>query len=107
MDDNKMFAKPMYKCAVCDTVHDNILDRATCEMNCIKKLEEEAKKMAEEKKKAEQLIRKAEVDEAFDFATYLKDEYIKDYGSYIYSSCCDCDCEDKLDLFDLIHWFTM
>ena len=83
--ENKMFAKPMYKCAICDKIFEDVVSRATCELECAKRVEEEAKKAANEKKKAEQMARLAEIDEAYAKADELMEKYIEDYsvGEYI------------------------
>ena len=52
--ENNMFIKPIYKCGVCGKEHENIVARATCELECTKRIEEETKKAAEAKKKEEQ-----------------------------------------------------
>ena len=54
--ENQMFAKPMYKCAICDKVYDNVADRAACETKCVKRVEEETKKTAEAKRTEEKKI---------------------------------------------------
>ena len=78
--ENKIYANPKYKCAICGNVHDKVEDRMQCEMTCLRKQAEEAKRVAEEKKKAEHDARKAELDMAIEKAIKLKDAYIKDYG---------------------------
>lgn len=82
--ENKTYAKPMYKCALCDTVYESVAERAKCEMSCIAKKEEEDKKAAAEKKLAEKKMRKEAVDEAMSNAFRLAKEYMYDYGSYDY-----------------------
>lgn len=82
--ENKIYANPKYKCAICGEIYDEIKDRMKCESACLKKQADEAKKAAEEKRKAEQAARKAEVDAAMDKAIALERAYVKDYGSYIY-----------------------
>ena len=77
--ENKMFAKPMYKCAICDKIFEDVVSRATCELECAKRVEEEAKKVEAEKKKAEQKRRMEEVDSAYEAYEKLATEYIKDY----------------------------
>lgn len=96
---NKWCARLAYKCAICDKEYDNVKDRVECELACLKKQEEEKRLAAEKKKKEEKIARKKEVDEALAYAYKLKDEYIKDYGSYVYT--CDVDDLDFTDLFDL------
>lgn len=82
--ENKMYCKPIYKCGICGKEHDDILDRAKCEMQCVKKQEEEAKKAAEAKKKEEYEARQKEVTEAIDHTVELFNEFIKDYRTYHY-----------------------
>lgn len=82
--DNKTYAKPAYKCAVCGEIHETIYKRMNCEQTCLKKKEEEERKAAERKKAAEYEARKKEVDAAFDHAYELRDKFLKDYNSYEY-----------------------
>ena len=77
--ENKMFAKPMYKCAICDKVFEDVVSRATYELECAKRVEEEAKKAAEAKKREEKKIRLAEIDAAYAAADKLMEMYIKDF----------------------------
>ena len=83
---HKMHARLAYKCGICDTEHDSIAERAACEMACLKKKEEEAKKAAEAKKQAEKKVREAEVTHAIDVAYDLMDKFIADYGTYTYKN---------------------
>lgn len=89
--ENKIYANPKYKCAICGSIFDEISDRVKCETACLKKQAEEAKRAEEEKKKLEQKARKAEVDAAIKKAIELENAYIKDYGSYV---CGDYKLED-------------
>lgn len=82
----KMYARRAFKCSICDKEYENAMDRARCELACGKKQKEEAKKAEEAKKQAEQATRKNKIDEAYDFADKLRDEYVKDYGSYTRTS---------------------
>ena len=82
--ENKIYANPKYKCAICGSIFDEIPERVKCESACLKKQAEEAKRAEEEKKKLEKAVRKAEVDAAIKKALELENAYIKDYGSYIY-----------------------
>lgn len=75
----------VYMCAICGKSYDSIAQRINCEQTCLKKQEEEKKKAAEAKKAAEYADRKAEVDAAFDHAYKLRNQLIKDYGSYTYN----------------------
>lgn len=83
--DNNIYCKRAYKCAICESEYDNVTDRAKCEMACIEKAEQEARRIAEEKKKEDRAMRKAEIDEVFDKLMKLIDEYTKDYGRYEYN----------------------
>ena len=83
--ENKVCARPMYKCAVCGEVYESIAQRMNCEQACLKRQEEEAKKIAEAKKAAEYEARLAEVDAAFDKAYKLRDKLVEDYGEYHYN----------------------
>ena len=83
-NNNKMYCKPTYQCGVCGAKYGTIAERAACEQACIKKQEEDAKRLAEEKKKAEQDTRRAEVTQAIDNACNLLNKYMTDYGIYNY-----------------------
>ena len=74
----------MYKCAICETLHEDVISRAKCEISCIEKKAEEERKAAEAKKAAEQKLRKEAVDEAIKRAAKLQRDYINDYGYYEY-----------------------
>ena len=93
---NKAAFKPMYKCGVCDSIYDSIIERAQCEIECTKKAENAARKAAEEKKKLERTTRKKEVDLAIENAQKLMDRYVKDYGNYSYKA------EESITLDDLL-----
>lgn len=84
-NNNKMYCKPAYRCGICGAEYDTVAERMKCEQACIKKQEENAKRLAEEKKKAEQKTRHAEVTKAIDDACNLLDKYMKDYGTYNYN----------------------
>ena len=90
--ENKAYARPMYKCAVCGEVYSSIAQRMNCEQACLKNQEEEERKAAEAKKKEEQEARKAEVDMAIEYAEKLLNAYIDDYGTYH-------KCDDLDDVF--------
>ena len=85
MEDNKIYGKLIYKCGVCGKEHENVLDRAQCEITCTEKKAEEEKLAALRKKEAEYSKRKEEVDNAFNVAYELRSKFIADYGSYKYS----------------------
>ena len=71
--ENKVCAKPMYKCAVCGEVYDSIAQRMNCEQACLKRQE------------AEYNARIEEVNAAFEKAYKLRDKLVADYGEYYYS----------------------
>jgi hypothetical protein len=85
MEDQNNMCHKIYACGICDKEYATIAERSQCECNCIKRVEEEAKKAAEVKKKEEQQLRKAAVDEAFENLHRLITAYVKDYGHYEYS----------------------
>ena len=82
--ENKTYAKPMFKCALCDSVYESVAERMKCEQACLNKKEEEEKRIAAEKKAAEKKMRKEAVDEAMANAFRLTKAYIHDYGFYDY-----------------------
>ena len=90
--ENKMYAKPQYKCAICGTIYDDLKERVNCETACLKRQAEEEKKAAEAKKKEEQASRKAEVDELVKKTVEAIKKYSEDYGCY------DLEIEEDLDL---------
>lgn len=83
--ENKMYAKQAFKCSVCGKEYEQAMDRARCEIACLRRKEEEDRKAAELRKKEEKAARKAEVDAAFDKAMQLREAYLKDYDTYIYT----------------------
>lgn len=84
--ENKTYAKPMYKCALCDSAYESVAERVRCEQNCLKKKEENEKRAAEEKKMAERKLRKEAVDESVANALRLINSYINDFGPYEYDN---------------------
>ena len=92
---NNIYAKPAYKCALCEEVYDSVQARTNCEMACLKKQQEEERKAAEAKKRAEKDARHAEVFEALKTASDLLSAYTEDYGPYEYEGS-DCIWPSKL-----------
>ena len=45
MENNKAHCKSAYSCGICGKEYEKIADRMRCEMNCVKKMEEEEKKV--------------------------------------------------------------
>ena len=84
MEENKIYNKPMYKCAICDSVYEYVQDRTNCEMACVKKQQEEEKKAAAAKLKAEKDERFAETSAALDNALALVNKCVEDYGTFEY-----------------------
>lgn len=74
-----------YYCGICNKCYTDVKSRNDCETRCVKKQVEEEKAAAEAKKKAEQEVRKAEVDAAFEYLHRVMTAYVKDYGHYEYS----------------------
>lgn len=81
---NKICDKVQYACGICGNIYDSIQERASCEMDCVKKIQEEEKKAAEAKKKEEQKRRYSEVNAALDNVYALVNKYVEDYGSFKY-----------------------
>lgn len=84
MENNTFYCRPAYKCGICGAEYPTVAERMKCEQACIKKQEEDTKRLAEEKKKAEQKTRHAEVTKAIENTYDLLDRYMKDYGRYNY-----------------------
>lgn len=85
MEEKNVYCKFTYKCGICGKEYNNVLDRAKCEIACVEKAEEEARKAAEAEKKEAQKVRKAEVDAVFEHLHELITAYVEDYGHYEYS----------------------
>lgn len=85
MEDNKMYAKPQYKCAICGKIYDDVQDRINCEMACLKRQKEEEKKAAEAKKNAEKDADFTEASSAIDNAYALINKCIEKYGTFKYN----------------------
>lgn len=85
MEENKIYNKPMYKCAICGEIYNSVQERMNCEMTCWKKQEEEAKKAAEAKKNAEKDARFEEASKALDNAFALVNKCVEDYGTFKYN----------------------
>lgn len=101
----QMNNKP-WKCGICGFAFKTIKERANCELICARKMEEEAKRAAEAKKKEEQAARKAEVDKAFDVAIQLRDAYLKDYDTYVYTTNTfngNTDWKNPKSIFDFLY----
>lgn len=94
---NNMYAQPKFKCGICGKIYDDIKSRSTCEAACLKKQEEEAKKVAEAKKKAERADRHAKVTSLIDTAYAALKDYEKDYGPFSYTG-------ERHDVINFIKW---
>ena len=73
-----------FTCSICGNTYDDVVKRAHCELSCARRKEIEAQQAEKLKKQTEQNNRKVAVDEAFEKAYELRDEYVKDYGSQSY-----------------------
>ena len=80
--------KPTYSCAICGKTFDSILERTSCEMNCLKQQEEEEKRAVEVKYREERSTRHNEVTAAIKNAAELLEKYLEDYGEYEYDGSC-------------------
>ena len=85
MEDNKIYSKPKYKCAICGETYDSVQGRMWCETACVKKQQEEEKKAAKAKLQAEKENRFAEASSALDNALALVNKCVEDYGSFQYA----------------------
>ena len=103
-EENKMYPKPQYKCAICGEIYDDVQNRMNCEMKCLKKQQEEEKKAAEDKKRAEKDIRQKEVTVALDNAFTLVNKFIEDYGSYKYDGKLNALEARNMDFFPSKLW---
>lgn len=83
--EDKIYTKPQYKCAICGKIYDNVQERMNCEMACLKKQQEEAKKAAEAKKNAERDTDFTEASNAIDNAYTLVNKCIEKHGSFRYN----------------------
>lgn len=97
-NENKMYAQPMYKCAICGTVHESIPARIQCETKCYQKQELEAKKAAEAKKKEEQKSYHDKVDQLVEDAVTAIMDYTDKYGHYEYNG----KLADEMELPELL-----
>ena len=64
-DENKIYTKPQYKCAICGKIYDDVQSRMNCEMSCIKRQKEEEERLKREeeerkRKEEEERLRKEE-----------------------------------------------
>ena len=84
-----MEKKKMYTCAICNTGHESVAERAKCENACLAKLDMAVKKAEKEQKKKEQEARRQKVVAAIRNASDELKAYIDDYGSFSYSSVDD------------------
>ena len=103
-NENNMYVKPQYKCAVCGKIYDSIAERTNCERSCLKKQEAEAKVAAEKRKKEERDARQQEVTAALDNAFTLVNKFVEDYGSYKYNGKLDALDAANMDFFPSKLW---
>lgn len=84
-NENKVYTKQLYTCAICGESYSDVQDRMNCEMKCIAKQKEEARMAAEAKKKEERDARFTAASNAIDNALTLVNKCIEDYGSFSYT----------------------
>ena len=82
--ESNTYAKPMYKCGICDTIYESIAERSQCEQACVKKQIEEEKKAAEAKKNAEKNADFTEASIALDNALTLVNKCVEKHGLFQY-----------------------
>lgn len=104
--ENKMYAKPQYKCAICGEIYDDVKTRMECEAKCLKQQEIEAKKAAETKKKEEKQASSAEITKTIDYLYGMIKKHIETYGSYTYDGT-----QEDLKMYNIAmrpnrSWFT-
>lgn len=85
MEKKEIHCKFTYKCGICGKEHQNVLDRAKCEIACTERAEAEAKKKAEEKMADDKKMRKAAIDESIKRTAEMIDSFVSDYGHYEYN----------------------
>lgn len=100
--ENKMYAKPQYKCAICGTIFDDLRDRINCEAECLMKQEVEEKKAAELKKKEAQETSNAHVTKLINEAYAALTEHIDKYGEYEHENE---DEDDMSNMIKFLHYF--
>lgn len=74
-----------FVCGICGKEYSNVGDRAACETMCLKKLEEERKKIEAAKMREEKAARTTRLNNLCDQFMKEYGEYVRDYGSYTYS----------------------
>ena len=74
--------KSVYRCAICGKSYDTIEERNKCEAKCLADRAAAERKRKEEELRKTKETRKKEVDMAWDHYNELRNEYLKDYGSY-------------------------
>ena len=82
--ENRTYAKPMYKCALCDSIYDTVAQRVECEQLCLKRKEEEDKKAAATKRNAERESDFSEASAALDNALALVNKCVEKHGVFQY-----------------------
>ena len=100
--ENKMYARQAFKCSVCGQEYDNAMNRAHCELNCIRKQEEEAKKAAELKKQEERAASNANVTKLINEAYAALTAHIDLYGEYEHEND---DEDDMSNMIKFLHYF--
>lgn len=102
--ENKTYAKPMYKCGICDTVYESVAERSKCEQACVKKQIEEEKRAAEARKNAEREACYAEASAALENALVLVNKCVEKYGVFKYSGSMTDLERLNMDFFPIKLW---
>lgn len=68
-----------YKCEICGTEYDNILDRSDCEARCYKKQQEEIKTQKEKELREQRKSRKEEINKELLALNNKIEQFNKDY----------------------------
>ena len=82
MDDNKIYAKTMYKCGVCGNTYEELEDRVACESACLKKKKAEAAREKALKYEAEKKKHYEDTVDACRKAEDMIHEHMKQYGEF-------------------------
>lgn len=82
MDDNKIYAKTMYKCGVCGNTYEELEDRVACESACLKKKKEEVTRAEKLKYEADKKKHYEDTVDACKKADNMIREHIARYGEF-------------------------
>lgn len=89
-----------FKCAICGKEFEDVEERIHCETTCLHQRKEAEAKKKELELQAERNKRMCEVHLAYENYLELKNEFVKDYGFYIYHNIHNTYDEDTKNAFD-------